>query len=648
MKKKVEGSEVVTRSVVGLLGLVLFLNLFFAKPVGATGFSLIVLGGWIWAWQTFDQNKQWSITGTAVLVILALLQLVTGTEKLFMLLGSLMIIGVTSLYTWVKGVSPGGILESVLTPWWLVLEYWRGVRRVIASFWTGSWVEAAKNKVKLDESKSATARAVVTGIVVGVPIVAWLVSLLTHADPVFAKFVQGIVSEEILKELPARLTWSTTLLVILSPLLKIGWRGYRSPLSFLARGWGREMSVVLIMVVIVLASFLVVQWPYVFVQVAKETDLSAYGVATYSEYVKRGFADLLQVAGLVFGIAWASLLVTKGEKNKVRTYLLGLQGLMGIEFAIFVISIFRRVWLYQSLHGLTLARLYGLSLLVAIVGLTFTMMGRYWRSSLRWVKIEAVWLAILVVGVMGLNLENWIVKRPPTVNNRVDYVYLSRLSEDGYSGWIKALDWSESELSTLVAAKLSGIGVDQRRTTYYSSLVLQRMAENYDRLIWQYGSEQEIKAYVTQILDWEEKMLNQYPELATSRISGGREQVLREINEARKTLDGKDWGKVGLVIMSGSRVRMPGNYVFSGYDEGYYGLYSGGLENSKRLSSWDRTLKYSYKEARTWQQFKSDVPINRLLAIMEDYWRLRLQIRTQPETERMVEVDISFDSPWMR
>jgi len=42
------------------------------------------------------------------------------------------------------------------------------------------------------------------------------------------------------------------------------------------------------------------------------------------------------------------------------------------------------------------------------------------------------------------------------------------------------------------------------------------------------------------------------------------------------------------------------------------------------------------------------MPIGRVLQAIEDYWVLRLQIMKQPDTERMVEVDISFASPGLR
>lgn len=618
------------------------------QPVGSLGVGIMFLGWWVWTVATYRQAGKpigWGSGMVAALIVL-LMQMVNAGEKLaalFLLFGATWIV---MTYGYVKGTVSGGLLELVLTPTWMAWEYLRGVRRVIGSFWTGEWVKSQSvAKKKKISPRPMWIKSVLTGLVVGLPIVAWLVALLSHADPIFANFVKNIVSEEFLRQLPTRLLWSAVLLLVMLPLLKLSYRAYHSPLSFLTRGWTREMSVVLLMVVVVLGSFLVVQWPYVFVQVAKETDLSQYGIATYSEYVKKGFGDLLQVAILVWGVAWAVLLVGKGQ-TKGTKWLTRLQGLLGVEFAVFVVSIFRRVWLYQSLHGMTLARVYGLVLLMWVVGMMASMIMRYVRPSVRWVKYEVIWTLLVILGAISFNPERVVVADPPTVNGRVDYVYLARMSEDGYAGWKMAFEHTQSKLSEIVNAKLPGIGVDNRREIYYGSLVLQELVENYDRLMWKYGSEEEIKAYVGTILDWEEKMLKQYPELATSRVSGGREQVQREIDAVRTTLRGNEWRRVGLMVNTGSRYQRVGTYTFEGYDQGYYGL-TGELPHDRRMKTWGKTLNYSYREGATYERLREEMPLDKVLATLENYWQLRLQIRTQPQTERTVEVDISFGSPFL-
>ncbi|KKU44898.1 MAG: hypothetical protein UX62_C0046G0025, partial [Microgenomates group bacterium GW2011_GWA2_46_7] len=128
-----------------------------------------------------------------------------------------------------------------------------------------------------------------------------------------------------------------------------------------------------------------------------------------------------------------------------------MQGILGLEFVVFISSIFRRVWLYQSYHGLTLARLYGLVLLTWVVGMMATMGLRYLYQNMRWVKVEIAWMVIVVFGSITLNMESLIIQDPPTVNGRVDYVYLSRLSGQE----IAHINWELNRLSDLTATQIS-------------------------------------------------------------------------------------------------------------------------------------------------------------------------------------------------
>jgi len=107
-------------------------------------------------------------------------------------------------------------------------------------------------------------------------------------------------------------------ILFLAPLLIMKANRYVSPLGWLVKvNFAREMIVVTSMVVLVMGTFLVVQWPYVFANVTLETDLSKFGVAPYSEYVKRGFVDLLKVVSLVFATAWMGVLINKNQVNSL-------------------------------------------------------------------------------------------------------------------------------------------------------------------------------------------------------------------------------------------------------------------------------------------------------------------------------------------
>lgn len=632
-----------------LLIFVLFLNVFLFRSFGLVAAWMIISGLWILLVRVFETKEKTVRWAGSIVIGLALLTdlSVNSPEKSVLLILVALATMFLSVYLWLKQDRLGGILEFGLSELLVIKAYLQSCLRILRGILVGNVSRVLSLNLNKKES-SPWLKSILTGVVVGLPVVSWLLFTLTKADPIFATFVKEMVSDQLLNELPWRMVISLIIFIVLVPSLLMGIKGYNSPLAWLTKvRWGREMTVITGMVALVLGSFLVVQWPYVFASVAKETELIKYGVATYSEYVTKGFWDLLKVVVLVFGVAWASLLIGKNQKGTSAKLLLMMQGLLGVEAVIFVVSIFRRVWLYQSYHGLSLARLYGLALLILLAGMMVTMAMRYTYTKVAWVKVEIAWILVVVFGTIWINMESLVVKNPPTVNERVDYVYLSRLSGDGYPGWKMAYADTSKKLQDIVDAELPGIGVDHRREVFYGGLVLSKLSQNYDRLVWRYGSDAEVKEYLRTVVDWEEKMLRDYPEIATSHVFGGRDQVQGLIDEVRSMIESDDWGKTGVLVSRGNR-SYSGTYTFSGYDASFYGLQNEPFPFNRRLSPFDAFLSHNPQDQQLYLKMKTEISIAGILQAIENYWIIRLQIITQPETERMVEIDISLDSPFLR
>lgn len=477
-------SQLKRNSWLDLLIFVLFANVFLFHSFGTVALWLILTGLWMLLIRLFDNHKNetknvvW--VGSGILILeLAIYLTVNSEEKIAILILLALATMMVSVYMWLKQEGVGGILELGLSGLLVIKEYVRSVWQVLTGMIAGNFRELfVRDQVK--KEKSPWIRSIAVGIVVGLPLIAWLISTLSKADPVFNSYVLNILNKEFLSELPARLFVSAFLFTVLIPSMLMKWGGYKSPLGWLTKvKWGREMTVVTGMVVLVLGVFLAVQWPYVFAAVDRETDLSKYGVATYSEYVQKGFSDLIKVVIMVFAVAWAGLLINKNQSGSERGFLMKVQAVLGLEFVVFIVSIFRRVWLYQSYHGLSLARLYGLTLLFAISGMMVTMTLRYIYQNVRWVKVEAAWILLVVFGSIVINMEALVVKDPPTVNNRVDYVYLSRLSSDGKEGWLQAYQWARNILDNN-SENINQIGKDNRRDIFYAGLITSELISNYE------------------------------------------------------------------------------------------------------------------------------------------------------------------------
>jgi hypothetical protein len=88
--------------------------------------------------------------------------------------------------------------------------------------------------------------------------------------------------------------------------------------------------------------------------------------------------------------------------------------------------------------------------------------------------------------------------KPPTVNDRVDYTYLSRLSSDGAAGWVSSYQWVKETLQS-DAYQQPIIGPAARKDLLYMPIILRNTLSNRLRLLNKYGTPEE-KKEVAQIM----------------------------------------------------------------------------------------------------------------------------------------------------
>lgn len=658
MQKK---NQVATSKWVDLLVFVLFVNVFFFHSFGTVALWMLLLGLWILLIRVFEvklSEPSWVRWGGSGVIALALLTYVNvnSPEKVVLLVLTTLSTMVVCTYIWLKRGKIGGILELVLAGLLVARAYARSCLQILRAVIVGNM----RHILALDQVKKQSSpwtRSLMVGGLVGLPLVAWLILTLAKADPVFATFVKGLLSENFLKELPWRLFFSVLAFLALVPLLLMHLKEYVSPLGWLTRArWGREMAVVTGMVALVLGIFLVVQWPYVFANVAKETELIKYGVATYSEYVTKGFWDLLKVVVMVFGVAWVGLILNKNQKGTEKQILLGVQGVLGLEFAVFIVSIFRRVWLYQSYHGLSLARLYGLALLIAVVGMMVTMALRYLYSNVRWVKVEMAWILVVVFGSIWINMESLVVQNPPTVNGRVDYVYLSRLPSDGKEGWKQAFDWAQELLQRLTQAEnpnghMYVFNREERRDMFYAGIVGRQLALKYYDLVVQYGTDDELRDFYRQVVKTELAEL-QSPGLegiarSDKDFAARRSQAIETLKKYEQVVEQPDWS---------DKMR-----VTPVYGRGYDWRMIKGSENLRRpyfmiddskergrLTGWDYVLAFDPSMKGVYQWMRQQIGIEKILRIESMDLALQQRIVWGPVADQDFDVDISLDSPFLR
>lgn len=616
-----------------LVFFIAFLNIFLFHWFGSTGFVFAAIGFFLFLVGLFVDSRRWRDQKLGVLGILGLLGVLLGILIFrdsgfveFVLGGSVVATLVVFLYLTASKIPfVRSLLELLLIPislgWSYVVSILQAIRALTTFDTLGSGSKTWLSRLK----------PIVIGVVISLPIVIVLTSLFAWADPIYRvrldEWVKKLTELEFVRRLKIRTLFSIAVAITLGPLLFLRRSSeFRSLLTRLRLTVHREMTIVMIAVALVLGSFLAVQWPYVFVTVPAETDLSKFGVATYSEYVTRGFSELLLISLVLYALTWGGLYILRESVPHSRWPLLVAQMVVLSEFVIFLISIARRVWLYQLYHGLTLGRIYGSFLLVWIAIMTGMLFARHF---FRWrFVIAEVVATIAVVAVIGLfNAEAFIARfRPPTVNHRIDYVYLSRMSSDGVEGWRRAYEYAEEVLTRRGYESKPLLDREDRREIVYAAVITSTLAEQYNTLLYQYGKDVEIDAYDRDIRSF--FLARGYPHVNAM-------QYVR-IGVTRRYFP---------IFHDSNPCLATDQEIFC---SNFFRMVEAEKDDGGNRAKIDALFVWNGSRAQAFQFMKQEVPVDALTNLYENYIVLHAKIFNQSPEERDYDVDISFSMPFLR
>ncbi|KKP87044.1 MAG: hypothetical protein UR89_C0008G0016 [Candidatus Roizmanbacteria bacterium GW2011_GWA2_35_8] len=653
--------------IITILGYIIFANLFFFRSGGPVAFGLMTLGRFLFLtliFKSFKSFKKDLLSTSAVFFALLFfsLGLLLRANVFVQSLLNFASIAALHVYGYIlcsEIPMVRSLFELILAPVYFVGSYIKTFFRTIKIIFSGDLKEIGLQKLRT--GRSQTLQSLIIGFIIGLFIIGILISMFTNADPIFATFIKKIVSEEFLQNLFLRVVLSILTGFILLPLLILKRKSiFNSPLGLLKRiNFRHEMTVVMTLVAIVIGLFLFIQWPYVFVKVPFETDLSKFGVATYSEYVRKGFFELLKISIFVYGLIWAGLIVLRENASKGKSFLKYVQVVVLAEFFIFIFSIFRRVWLYQEYHGWSIVRIYGSFVLLWIFGVTiFLGLRHFWQK--RWVIGELIFTVAIIFYIGLFNVESFIVENhPPTVNKKVDYVYLSRMSADGYNGWEKAYVHAK-EVINKYENKSTQISRDERKEIAYAGIIIRELSRNYKDLLRQYGTTDELKQYLTGILTFQREANYEIKVPSNSSMP----YTTTENNYINETLGKIKEGKVeyrniidSITVSSSEekfKFNMGGFYTIQSF---YYVSASyNKIPNNKNKDKEEKITynKESYLDRLyTWNSSKFSAYKNivknerhsELLQLQGKYFNLYMRIFSQPPNERDFDMDISLDSP---
>lgn len=615
------------RRLVSVIGLTIFLNIFFLHAFGSVAFVLSIVGFLVFLIavyyrQAIQPNLTIAVSGTVALALSILFAILTTANSFISFFLGLSVLFVLQHFAYLlyhNIPSVRTLSEFFLEPIDFLASYAESSMQVVANFTatraSGVWRQAS------------SAKTLIVGLVVGIPLAIVLVGMLSGADPIFSFFIKNIISIQFLRDAMFRTVFSIVVLGMLAPfLLLVRGRREHEPFRLVHRFFlGNEMIIVMALVALVVGLFLLIQWPYVFASVAAEINLSKFGVATYSEYVKRGFFELLAVSAILYGVLWAGLLAKRRGTQQANIFSV-IQAAVFLEFGLFILSIFRRIWLYQHYHGWSLVRIYGGFLLLWIGLMVVTLAGRHVLPKLRWVVFEVAVTAAVILFVGFVHAEYFVaVVNPPTVNGRIDYVYLSRLSADGYKGWKKSYDWAKQTLSNPFLLTKPMLDQHDRKDIAYAGIILQQLTKRYHALIGIYGSPMEKKDYVLNI---------------TTHQKNGNKSSLNSLSSDQaliRILPNRIYAMAPsrkLTVTAGS------------LQQSFYTIFPD-VKGSVPLGLLDKLFLWNASEANAYQRIVEEIPFTDFLRLQESFFTLNSKIARQPAREQGFSADISLDAPFL-
>jgi len=278
-------------------------------------------------------------------------------------------------------------------------------------------------------------RALIVGIVLTIPLVLLFGALLASADPVFERLTRFLV------------VWDMERL--LSHLLLIGFLGWlaagylrcvvvpraersQPPVQLSPPAWGAlEIGIPLGVLSLLFLTFIVIQARYLFG--GEDLIRSTVGL-TYAEYARRGFFELVVVAGLVLPVLMAAdWAVREGDGVAARLYR-ALAGAVLVLVALIIVSAAIRLRLYRDAYGLTQDRFHAAAIMAWFACALAWFGATVLRGSRGRFMAGAIMAGFAVVAVMNVLSPDTVIARANLARaargEELDTRYLTELGAD--------------------------------------------------------------------------------------------------------------------------------------------------------------------------------------------------------------------------
>jgi hypothetical protein len=308
------------------------------------------------------------------------------------------------------------------------------------------------------ETPEPTARrralAIALGIFFAIPVIVLFGALLTSADPVFDRMTRFLFDWDLER--------------LLSHLVVIGF------LSWIAAGYLRsvlvrpsetpqplvqvrrpmlgalEIGIPLGALTVLFLAFIVVQARYLF---GGDDLISSTVGLTYAEYARRGFFELVTVAGLVLPLLMVAEWALNSEDRPATRIWRTLAAAILVLVGLIIASAAVRLRLYYHAYGLTQDRLYAAAVMAWIAAALAWFGATVLRGERHRFVFGAIVAGFVVVGGMNVLNPDAVIARANLAReargDELDARYLGQLSADA---------------APVLTAALSSLSADQRCT----------------------------------------------------------------------------------------------------------------------------------------------------------------------------------------
>jgi hypothetical protein len=342
--------------------------------------------------------------------------------------------------------------------------------------------------IRSSDKHRETAQRILKGLMLTVPVIAVFILLLSSADLVFQRYLSNFITLQ--PETLARLMNSTVVAVLFMgayAYIFYSSQNEAARKSEHSRGFSLgsiESSMLLGSLSLLFAIFILVQFAYLFGGV--ETVL-AQGF-TYADYARRGFFELVETSALaLFLLIAVEAFVIKLDKSHLKSFR-WLSSTLVLEVLLIMGSAIKRLALYESAYGFSIARLYAhviIFFLAAIFGLLLYKIHKDAREET--FAFRSFITALLFLGIMnGINPDAFIARQ--NINryvktNQLDVVYLTQLSDDALPETMKVLDIKDEQLRGLFASTTYRNQVGRIEAKYQDWQSLNFSSTKADRLL---------------------------------------------------------------------------------------------------------------------------------------------------------------------